>query len=544
MGHSCAGYYVNCTVQFNEQNDTVAAFGNVTRGHFAPDADTVLALVVPTGFGLFVSLVITIALVLDRIPGVYRFLRRRPKLRGLIPSPNQIPFDSDPPSDDEPLLHPTTSLPVPSPEPSPNYEQVPMHDYPVHSSEDLSVMSPHSAHHSQPTTPYYDGEFQQSPPQVASPAVSNLHVSMPPIPESRDDEQPQTNRNLGGPEAPSQRDYGRVEAYRLIPRNSPLQKQPSSTPPDRELSVLVLDADTLNYFSDRNTLSETRYDMLEAIMLCIPDSQILLSLSLALSFASRSKCTMSQYHMNIVIHLSLIACTNFCLAFTLVRNFWRSPVAGVLRLICFTGVLVFLMVVFIWQRRTGWTTESDPPSSRKDSLIILSAICFMQRHHMDGMMGLSSSEHDVIGRLTSTSNPFAERDLRAFLLIFVMFLITLGIRFYQYLRFRTNGPPRGPSNEQDAGFRGIPVKTWIIMAWWIFTWLVCGYIYIFATVRIFGFRSWVSDSGWMEPDEFSSNPENDVRGFGQTTPLVATAAIILAAMDTLKPRYTVVVPGK
>lgn len=294
----------------------------------------------------------------------------------------------------------------------------------------------------------------------------------------------------------------------------------------------------LQDFSDRNTLSETRYDMLEAIMLCIPDSQLLIALALGLSFASRSKCTTSQYHMNVVVWLSLIACTNFLLAFTLVRNFWRSKPAGIIRICCFTGVLVFLMFVFIWQRRTGWTTESWPPDERKDSLILFNAICFMQEQSLHNFTHLSDNQYSKVGKLVSTSQPFSELDLLSYLIICIIFVITLIIRVYQFFKFRTNGPPRGShTDDETKGLRSLPAKTWLIMAWWLVSWLCCGIIYIVAARRIFHLRSWIADSEWMESDEFSSNPENDVRGFGQVTPLVATGAIILAAMDTMKPRY-------
>lgn len=38
MGHRCAGYYVNCTIQFG-QDGSVSSVGNVTRGEFKPNAD-------------------------------------------------------------------------------------------------------------------------------------------------------------------------------------------------------------------------------------------------------------------------------------------------------------------------------------------------------------------------------------------------------------------------------------------------------------------------------------------------------------------------
>ncbi|KAM0440014.1 hypothetical protein ACHAPT_001116 [Fusarium lateritium] len=502
MGQRCANYYVNCGIQF-AQNGSLSSVGNVTRGEFKPNADvagigTVLALVIPTGIGLFVSLIIGIALILDRIPGIYRFLRRRPLLRDLVPSPNQIPVE--PPSDSEPLIHHTTSSTTLESS-NPGYEQVPLQDHPEHSQNERGSAST-----------YYDDHPERHERRAQrTPQSRSRHHWTRPQAKGTTYYRPITQRNV---------EHAVAEQFTTRKRNT-----------------ITLKLSQIQDFSDRNTLSETRYDMLEAIMLCIPDSQLLIALALGLSFASRSKCTTSQYHMSIVVWLSLIACTNFCLAFTLVRNFWRSKPAGIIRLICFTGVLVFLMFVFIWQRRTGWTTESWPPDERKDSLILFNAICFMQEQHLRNFTHLSETQYKTVGKLVSTSQPFSELDLLSYLIICIISVITLIIRVYQFSRFRTNGPPREPHTKDDnKGLRSLPVKTWLLMTWWLASWLSCGIIYIVATRRIFHLRSWIADSGWMESDEFSSNPENDVRGFGQVTPLVATGAIILAAMDTMRPR--------
>ncbi|UPK91230.1 hypothetical protein LCI18_002165 [Fusarium solani-melongenae] len=507
MGHRCAGYYVNCTIQFG-QDGSVSSVGNVTRGEFKPNADvagigTVLALVIPTGFGLFVSLIIGMALILDRVPGVYRFLRRRPVLRNLVPSPNQIPVEL--PTDSQPLIHHANSSETLAS--NTGYEQVPLQDHPEHSPGHT-----HSARGSAAT--YYDDhpERPEHRAQRTAHARSPRHHWRGSRPKGTIYYRPITQRNVEQAVA-----------------------KPSAT---KKRSTIMISLSQLQDFSDRNTLSETRYDMLEAIMLCIPDSQILIALALGLSFASRSKCTTSQYHMNVVVWLSLIACTNFLLAFTLVRNFWRSKPAGIIRICCFTGVLIFLMFVFIWQRRTGWTTESWPPDERKDSLILFNAICFMQEQSLQNFTHLSDNQYSKVGKLVSTSQPFSELDLLSYLIICIIFVITLIIRVYQFFKFRTNGPPRGShTDDETKGLRSLPAKTWLIMAWWLVSWLCCGIIYIVATRRIFHLRSWIAGSEWMESDEFSSNPENDVRGFGQVTPLVATGAIILAAMDTMKPRY-------
>lgn len=63
----------------------------------------------------------------------------------------------------------------------------------------------------------------------------------------------------------------------------------------------------------------------------IPDAQILLSLAVSLNFIVRSKCTLSLYHLRIALNLILIGCTNFVLAYTIVRNYWRAPIAGFVR---------------------------------------------------------------------------------------------------------------------------------------------------------------------------------------------------------------------
>lgn len=94
MGNACS-QSANCPVGFDSTNTTVLALGGVKRGSFEAEPDiagigvsylynsfcpnlltrsqTVAALVAGTAVGLLVSLIITVGLVLDRIPKLVKF---------------------------------------------------------------------------------------------------------------------------------------------------------------------------------------------------------------------------------------------------------------------------------------------------------------------------------------------------------------------------------------------------------------------------------------------------------------------------------------
>ena len=97
-------------------------------------------------------------------------------------------------------------------------------------------------------------------------------------------------------------------------------------------------------------------------------------------------CRKLQYHFGVGTNLLLLACVNYLQTLAFVRHYWRSWCAGVaalLRLLAVFGIYFFLGWILALQNTQPYvgmhkyTAERLPDNSRKDSVILLKAACFL-----------------------------------------------------------------------------------------------------------------------------------------------------------------------
>lgn len=268
-----------------------------------------------------------------------------------------------------------------------------------------------------------------------------------------------------------------------------------------------------------------------------PDAQILLSLAVSLNFVVRSRCTLSLYHLRIALNLILIGCTNFMLAFTIVRNYWRAPIAGFVRIIYLGAALGFLGNVLRLQVVVGEQPEQEPSTSTNYSMILLSADCFLNETLIKTVENSTAGAVGIVGQLQQISWGSVTESFWFFILLF-LFAVSLIMRFAQGWMYGYEGPPRRTPDYHSYVKGGLRrwVRWWALPAWAA---VICGGsagLYVKMARHVFNLRGWVAQTGWIEGDEFSSNPEDDFFGLGQTAAMVATLAIIMAGMDKWHPK--------
>ncbi|KAF5003304.1 hypothetical protein FDECE_10134 [Fusarium decemcellulare] len=474
MGNACS-QSANCTVGFDSTNTTVLALGGVKRGSFEADPDiagigTVSVLVAGTAVGLLVSLIITVGLVLDRIPKLVEFSYNHPVIRTFVPSPSQLLPRED---------WPGTRTPVPPP---------------TATSSSLELINnPQHSTHPRPPGPYSYGHGYSTS-QVA------------PVPSIGTHGQP----------------------YRIM--NETSDPRPPHYPEPTFWEKIR--PEETNY-PTRNSFPERSYDVLEAILFCVHDSQLLLAIALGLSFYLGTNCSTSQYHLDIAMNLSIIGCISFLLAFTLVRNYWAAPIASAIRIACFGAVLYFIALMTTNQLNAGLSPEYEPPSSRNDSLILLDAVCFLNKTYSSDLNRTIGDQTGLVGRLGEDIPNVSYHKL--IWVVGIASLVSALFRLGQFFRYGTDGPARKtrtPDDDESIGF-----WSYILFFWWSATWVGCFVVYILTVLHVLSIREWVSNSGWIEPDDFSSNPENDIRSFGQIAAIVASGSIAIAAFDRWKPGW-------
>ncbi|KAF4461641.1 hypothetical protein FALBO_11554 [Fusarium albosuccineum] len=490
MGNACS-QSANCTVGFDSTNTTVLALGGVKRGSFEAEPDiagigTVAALAAGSAVGLLVALIITVGLALDRIPKLVEFSYNHPVVRTFVPSPNQLLPRKDWPG--------TRTTAQPSTATS--------------SSVELINNPQHFTHPSPPGHLDYDHRY---PTYQGAPGPSiGTHGPPQPRPQRR-------------PRRPPYR-----QPYQIINETSD-PRPPDNTRPSLRKSIRPKET---NYHT-RNSFPERSYDVLEAILFCIHDSQLLLAIALGLSFHLGTNCSTSQYHLDIAMNLSIIGCISFLLAFTLVRNYWAAPIASAIRIACFGAVLYFIALTTTNQLNAGLSPEYQPPSSRNDSLILLEAVCFLNKTYSNDLNRTIGDQTGLVGRL-GEDIPFMSYH-KSIWVVGIASLVSALFRLGQFFRYGTDGPAR--KTRSPGSVKSIDFWSCVLVFWWFVTWSGCLWVYIWTVHHVLSIREWVSNSGWIESDDFSSNPENDIRSFGQIAAIVASGSIAIAAFDRWKPGW-------
>ncbi|KAK4040431.1 hypothetical protein C8A01DRAFT_35573 [Parachaetomium inaequale] len=299
------------------------------------------------------------------------------------------------------------------------------------------------------------------------------------------------------------------------------------TPTKATPQTSVLSQDDRPPISIRRVLpsAATWYDLFEAALLCVPDSQLLLAIALFSYFILvNGLCDMSHYHLQIGINLALLACTNFVLSFALVRNYWKSPSAAFIRVVCACLVLGGLGVIFDARRRRGYTAESSP--SKNDSLILLNAGCFLDDGHDDDLRKLTAT--NGTGRIVGGLN---EAVLSSHDAVFWIVLVgaTSAILIFHVFRFihRKVSGRHGSDDHDDNGHTAPAPKLFLAWAFMLFVaLLVLTCITVASTARN---REWVRRSGWMADD----TEEESVKSFGQIAALVAMVTVMIAMFDKI-----------
>ncbi|KAI1370314.1 hypothetical protein F4677DRAFT_438794 [Hypoxylon crocopeplum] len=271
---------------------------------------------------------------------------------------------------------------------------------------------------------------------------------------------------------------------------------------------------------------ELLYDYFEAAMLAISDSQLLLAAAQCINFGLTGKCTTSQYHYEIGKYLVMLACFSVLITMVLARNFCKAPLAAFIRLgslIALVGMLGYMIQL---PQQFSMTAETMPPTSRKDSLILLSASCFLDPDLSgDVFRGLNGSRLAAVG-CANTNTWTADR-----ILYYPLVAFTCAAVIFQIAQVIHNINHRHDDNKEC--FPGRPEQKplrWLLLAYWVLPWVsALGTLPLFWTSTD-GLKNWVAESGWLDLPG-GHNAENIVQGFGQIAPIAAVVAVIIATCE-------------
>lgn len=287
----------------------------------------------------------------------------------------------------------------------------------------------------------------------------------------------------------------------------------------------------------RRTISQTICDWLEAILLATADSQIILAIALGVNFLFVGKCQFTMYHFQMGLTILEIACVNAVLAFTLLRHYWKAPLAAIIRLCGLGTVLYFLGVTLQILKVRSYAAERLPPDSRLDSLILLKAACFLDKDFKRLVFdNLTPKDFEAVGQLQ-----YKGRRNPEWIIWFILTSFTCIVFVFRIL-FAIGGAVAGEGSSlrrklgaaRDGAFKA---KTRLVYC--SLTWIACLVITCFQAYYAFKLRDWAHDSGWMKGKTDSlANEERNVYGFGQLAALFAMGGLLTASLDRMEFRFS------
>ena len=264
-------------------------------------------------------------------------------------------------------------------------------------------------------------------------------------------------------------------------------------------------------------------------MLAAADAQLLLILAFGISYYSTSQCEVSLYHWLIATHMILIGLATSAIAYSITRQFHKSPLTSIVRCaIFFTGAVGLKLT-----RGSNLIVNNNiimhrlPGLDQKDSVILLPAYCMLEAD-FNPLKRLSATEQDYLIPDSLTHDTVGQLE---WLITVACFVFGFTFLYYTFLWFSTSYPGRGHQiveMKKTAKSRWASITKLLIRASFL---VICTALIIWNALSIFLLRKWIDHSPWLQRKN-DVNPENLVQGIGQIAPLIALGTIVFALTNS------------
>jgi hypothetical protein len=276
--------------------------------------------------------------------------------------------------------------------------------------------------------------------------------------------------------------------------------------------------------------------VVRTIALAVSDSQSLLALAYSVNFKpfmpfTPEVCTMTVYHYTIAINYILMSLSAAVMSVLMVQNYWKTPIASVLRTCAHATVFIFMFMIMSNQLARPTFPEWEPTFHRKDSAILLPAACFFDPD-LDETLKKTFDGFNAT-QLNEVGTPYAPRQYsnEFSLLVINLMLYILALsryaapRAYQVCQYYIN-------DNFDFGNRefGLYKNISFILFWVVSTIATCVSLIVLAR-HIWVLRAWADQSGWLQLLPNGTNPESNMSGLAQIAPILALGCIAIAVAD-------------
>ncbi|KAF2023011.1 hypothetical protein EK21DRAFT_95261 [Setomelanomma holmii] len=242
------------------------------------------------------------------------------------------------------------------------------------------------------------------------------------------------------------------------------------------------------------------------------DTQTIFVGAFLLGFAGQSKCQLTSYHFTVAVNQMMIALSVITFSVALVRTYWRNPLAAGFRLLLSFGAFVGVGLTIF--RKANYAPDWPPPSTRKDSAILLPVACLLETNLRTRAEEEAEKSNADLGFGSSTTWPFERYFFIALIVAFLIAHLSVPIRYAE--RSRANSIPA-----KWTRFRG-----WITVVYWFSMLAPPTFVSVWCWIKVYKTRDWVKQSGWME----TPNTEFVIWDSGQ---LIAVGVLITVVINML-----------
>lgn len=207
----------------------------------------------------------------------------------------------------------------------------------------------------------------------------------------------------------------------------------------------------------------------------------------------------------------------------LIRTYWRNPLAALFRLLLSIGC--FIGVGFAIFRKANYAPDWPPPSSRKDSVILLPVACLLEstlRSRAESQAKQGSADLDFG---SSTKWPYERWFFIALVIAFLQAHVSILSRFVE-----KKNHARAMKNHTRAKNRTRAKRNnccgFVTAIYWFCILTPPTFTSVWCWIHVYQAREWVRKSGWIG----SPNPEMIIWDLGQ---LVALGLLVTVIMNML-----------
>lgn len=275
---------------------------------------------------------------------------------------------------------------------------------------------------------------------------------------------------------------------------------------------------------------------MEKVIVSCSDQQIFTSGAYAITLRYAQCCLISAYHYNIVGNMMLMGCATHLLSMVVVSEYWQNRYLALLR-IAVIGILYILTGIILANQNIVSGPDTIPwPSvvpdeDERNTTMILPAACFLSKDSsfIDALN--STFANEKLFEATVMDSTPGNVGWNLYIVMFLFYSLSFLAIFTRALYNRCKPAVAKYRARRLRNFIGSSIS-WLF---WIYQ-VIGAFLCLAAMVNRFNYilrlRSWMNDSGWIEPDIGGHNPENDATTFGQMVPILMISMTLFTFLQT------------